>query len=924
MSGTKKRVKASDHELNKKQRTSLIGSSKGTLTEKHGWDKKAVNKRTGKKTETMIVDSDNPLSVTRADHLALNVVRPTKRVYSKDNPKRINPLTGETIKKDDPVPMEGKVAIDSDDLEGFLEGHEREVLRSPKISAREKESIARRAANRQETSIVESKTLTRKKPMRVQRLEEEAERKRKEQKVEEKKIEEVENHQVGKETINKRRKELKPFSECSHCGHVTGFDEAGDKCYACDVGRFEGMTEGDLDDKFFLEKGEELKNKPVEIITPEIKKEEIDYYYYDKEEHEYYVLHLITDNPEEAKKETNRWKDGKIVEKNGVFEVWGSAMNPGNQTTKRRVNGVETFFKEGKEQKVEKKEIEIAKPEETLQAERKERILRKIKEEQKRPYSPEEEEAIKLAILERYPGLDEEDFNFGKGQNGMVNVRFNESGKFSTTELWKKSLLDEGKELKAETKEPRLVEATINDIDAEKASRAYHGTSFSPEQRGLSDRRAYAAHVNAFYDDLYSQVSEDQRDELVKEMVKYKAFYKKQTEEQLYRHSGLASTMIAGGSNFPARQMNKKSDMYDKKRNEFFEKDAKVQRAIKKRLGLIKPRGISSDDPDAIEQIDAKIAMVEKDRNRMKGSNKIIRSKKFTPEEKIAKLQELGYPEDQAKIIQKEERIVGGVWITSKTTEIRRLKERKTHLEKQRQDTTTTTIMNGIEVEDNVEENRLRILFGEKPDPETIRDLKSSGFRWSPRNTAWQRYRSNAANYEAERITKKYSERSVPKKEKGASLTIGERRERIKKFEKEFNKELPTHPQQVKDYDNALIKLEQFEKKELSEDEKKFLENYKKDIDTLKAEKTLGQKIQGKYSRGIGPIQEEEMKVVDPATGKKLDFIGNASADFDYETYKNTPDSWKSKWRKVAQWDGKSWKIGQQNREEAEKLLHEL
>ena len=35
--------------------------------------------------------------------------------------------------------------------------------------------------------------------------------------------------------------------------------------------------------------------------------------------------------------------------------------------------------------------------------------------------------------------------------------------------------------------------------------------------------------------------------------------------------------------------------------------------------------------------------------------------------------------------------------------------------------------------------NRLQILFDEKPDEDTRKALKSNGFRWSPKNGAWQR-----------------------------------------------------------------------------------------------------------------------------------------------------------------------------------------
>lgn len=44
-----------------------------------------------------------------------------------------------------------------------------------------------------------------------------------------------------------------------------------------------------------------------------------------------------------------------------------------------------------------------------------------------------------------------------------------------------------------------------------------------------------------------------------------------------------------------------------------------------------------------------------------------------------------------------------------------------------------------VEIWQNVEQNRLQIIYPGKPDAETIERLKRNGYKWSPRNTAWQR-----------------------------------------------------------------------------------------------------------------------------------------------------------------------------------------
>ena len=44
-----------------------------------------------------------------------------------------------------------------------------------------------------------------------------------------------------------------------------------------------------------------------------------------------------------------------------------------------------------------------------------------------------------------------------------------------------------------------------------------------------------------------------------------------------------------------------------------------------------------------------------------------------------------------------------------------------------------------VTVLQNVEDNRLQLVFPSKPEPEMIATLKKNGYKWSPRNTAWQR-----------------------------------------------------------------------------------------------------------------------------------------------------------------------------------------
>ncbi|GAA2816950.1 hypothetical protein EDC40_103688 [Aminobacter aminovorans] len=56
-----------------------------------------------------------------------------------------------------------------------------------------------------------------------------------------------------------------------------------------------------------------------------------------------------------------------------------------------------------------------------------------------------------------------------------------------------------------------------------------------------------------------------------------------------------------------------------------------------------------------------------------------------------------------------------------------------------------TVELNGVQIVKNYDLDRVQILFGGKPDPDTIKALMGSAWNWSPRNSAWQRKLTPAA-----------------------------------------------------------------------------------------------------------------------------------------------------------------------------------
>lgn len=182
---------------------------------------------------------------------------------------------------------------------------------------------------------------------------------------------------------------------------------------------------------------------------------------------------------------------------------------------------------------------------------------------------------------------------------------------------------------------------------------------------------------------------------------------------------------------------------------------------------------IFTDDPDAPDKLAAKIAKLEKRQAFYKAVNAIVR-KKITDDEKIAAIVALDpdvlTPGTAAKVLEKD--CFGHIGfpsyaLTNNNANIRRLKERLVVLEKREKvkealaaetgTSTVTTVFGTVRVEEDFDDNRLRIFFPGKPPTAIISELKSCGFRWAPSSGAWQSYLSRAAQYRSEQIVTKFN-----------------------------------------------------------------------------------------------------------------------------------------------------------------------
>lgn len=209
------------------------------------------------------------------------------------------------------------------------------------------------------------------------------------------------------------------------------------------------------------------------------------------------------------------------------------------------------------------------------------------------------------------------------------------------------------------------------------------------------------------------------------------------------------SILISGGGNFPVRKKEKQNAARDRNLEEW-----NYIQGLLDKIRSVGTGGISSDDPQAVEKLEAKLAALEKHQEMMKAANAAIRMK--DPAKGDAKLAELGYtPEDIAKL--REPDFCGRIGypayaLQNNNANIRRIRGRIAELKKRTESTPEGWEFDGGRVVANTTENRLQVIFDGKPDADVRTELKGEGFRWAPSQGAWQRQLTDNAMRAARRL----------------------------------------------------------------------------------------------------------------------------------------------------------------------------
>lgn len=184
-------------------------------------------------------------------------------------------------------------------------------------------------------------------------------------------------------------------------------------------------------------------------------------------------------------------------------------------------------------------------------------------------------------------------------------------------------------------------------------------------------------------------------------------------------------------------------DKIDRNMRKSIEADEKAAYYASRAASAASNHAISSDDPDAVEKLEAKLSKLQAAQERDKELNAWYRKHKtmkgcpgVTDEDAASADAQL------AEMREGIRRPVPAWQLSNRNGEIKRIKDRLAQLRKVDEMEHTEIEFEGGTIITNEDVDRVQILFDEKPDEATRSKLKTYGFRWSRTEGAWQTQRT--------------------------------------------------------------------------------------------------------------------------------------------------------------------------------------
>ena len=234
--------------------------------------------------------------------------------------------------------------------------------------------------------------------------------------------------------------------------------------------------------------------------------------------------------------------------------------------------------------------------------------------------------------------------------------------------------------------------------------------------------------------------------------------YAKKLAEAINRENSIGtrcpSVLIAGASNFPVRKKEKQVAAWEANRANFEKADHYLHL-----LKTAHVQGIKSNDPEALEYLQEKLARLEASHAEMKQANAYYRKHKTLdgcPGISQATREWLTRPGVFAKGDGTPLALYGCPYpayaLQNSNANIKRTRERLEALKAVKASSAQEEQHDGCTYLENSEIMRVQLVFDGKPDEATRALLKANGFRWSPSQGAWQRQLTDNGKSAARRV----------------------------------------------------------------------------------------------------------------------------------------------------------------------------
>lgn len=286
------------------------------------------------------------------------------------------------------------------------------------------------------------------------------------------------------------------------------------------------------------------------------------------------------------------------------------------------------------------------------------------------------------------------------------------------------------------------------EISEEAAKRAKDANSYSDYVPGsaTAEYRAMVDHAYALGEQQKSRVDPMYHDKIDSLLDRYARKLADNLNESHAIDARVPSILITGGGNFPVRKKEKQNAARDRNMGEYME-----IKGLLDKIKFVGKGGISADDTLAVAKLTAKLAGLKAKQEKMKAVNAYYRKHEtldgcpaLTPEQAAAMKEFVarGWPMKRAPY--------PSYALTNNNANIHRIRARLEELQNRSEFAGWT--FPGGEAKINEGENRLQLLFDEKPSEEQRHALKGEGFKWAPSQGAWQRQLNQNAIRAAARL----------------------------------------------------------------------------------------------------------------------------------------------------------------------------